>query len=52
MVTHDQGQARRLADEVLFIHHGKLHERGHTACFLNQPTTPEAQAYINGEILE
>ena len=26
LVTHDIGQARRLADEIVFLHHGRLCE--------------------------
>lgn len=51
MTTHDLGQARRLADEILFLHEGRLVERGPAAEFFAAPKTPEAQAYINGELL-
>ena len=33
MTTHDLGQARRLADEVLFLHRGRLLEHGPAAAF-------------------
>ncbi|MBL8707089.1 MAG: phosphate ABC transporter ATP-binding protein, partial [Rhodospirillales bacterium] len=51
MTTHDLGQARRLADEILFLHEGRLVEHGPAADFFAAPKTPEAQAYINGELL-
>lgn len=51
MTTHDLGQARRLADEVLFLHHGRLLERRPTMEFFEQPQTSEAQAFIRGELL-
>jgi tungstate transport system ATP-binding protein len=51
MTTHDLGQARRLADEVLFLHHGRLLERRPVAEFFERPQTREAQAYICGELL-
>jgi tungstate transport system ATP-binding protein len=51
MTTHDLGQARRLADEVLFLHHGRLLERSPAAEFFERPQTREAQAYIRGELL-
>jgi tungstate transport system ATP-binding protein len=51
MVTHDLGQARRLADEVLFLHKGRLVERSPAASFFHQPLTPEAQAYLRGDLL-
>ena len=36
MSTHDLGQARRLADEVLFLHHGRLVEHGAGGGFLRR----------------
>jgi tungstate transport system ATP-binding protein len=51
MTTHDLGQARRLADEVLFLHHGRLLERNPVAEFFERPQTREATAYIRGELL-
>ncbi len=50
--THDFGQARRLADEVIFLLRGKVHERAPAAAFFNSPATPEAQAFIRGDIVE
>jgi tungstate transport system ATP-binding protein len=51
MTTHDLGQAQRLADEILFLHHGRLLERTPADRFFAAPTTPEAQAFIKGELL-
>ncbi|MDD9739418.1 ABC transporter ATP-binding protein [Marinovum sp. SP66] len=50
--THDMGQARRLADEVLFLLHGRLHDRGAGPEFFTQPATPQARAFLNGDIVE
>ncbi len=52
MSTHDMGQARRLADEVLFILHGKVHEFGPAAGFFDTADTPQARAFLNGDIVE
>ena len=52
MSTHDMGQARRLADEVLFLLHGKLHEHTLAAEFFAAPQTPQAAAFLNGDIVE
>ncbi len=52
MSTHDMGQARRLADEVLFILHGKVHEFGPAAGFFEAADTPQARAFLNGDIVE
>lgn len=51
MVTHDRGQAQRLADEVLFIHRGRLAERADAAAFFSRPASAEAQAYLEGRLL-
>ncbi|MCP5038046.1 MAG: amino acid ABC transporter ATP-binding protein [Rhodobacteraceae bacterium] len=51
MATHDMGQARRLADEVFFIHKGQVHEEGSAATFFDRPKTPEARAFLQGDIL-
>jgi tungstate transport system ATP-binding protein len=51
MTTHDLGQARRLAGEVLFLHHGRLREQTPAAAFFNQPATPEAAAFLRGELV-
>ena len=50
--THDFGQARRLADEVVFLLHGKVHERAPAAAFFDRPATPEGRAFIRGDIVE
>jgi len=51
MTTHDLGQARRLADEILFLHHGRLLERTPAAEFFASPRTAEAAAFLRGELL-
>jgi tungstate transport system ATP-binding protein len=51
MTTHDLGQARRLADEVLFLHHGRLIEQGPAEAFFAAPRRPEAAAFIRGELV-
>ena len=49
--THDLAQARRLADEVLFLHGGRLLESGPATAFFRRPATAEARAYLSGELL-
>ncbi len=51
MTTHDLGQARRLADEVLFLHRGRLVEHAPAAAFFAGPKSPEAAAFVAGELL-
>jgi tungstate transport system ATP-binding protein len=50
MTTHNLGQARRLGDEVLFIHQGRLVERAPVERFFKQPESVEAAAFIKGEL--
>ncbi len=51
MTTHDLGQARRLADEVLFMHRGRLVEHAAADDFFAGPKTREAEAFLEGEQL-
>ncbi len=51
VVTHDQGQALRLADEVIFVHKGRVHASQATDEFLRTPASREAKAYLAGELL-
>lgn len=51
MTSHDLGQARRLADRVLFINRGRLVENAPAADFFNRPATPEARAFIAGDLV-
>ena len=50
MTTHNLGQARRLGDEVLFLHQGRLVERASVETFFRKPASAEAEAFINGEL--
>ena len=52
MSTHDMGQARRLAEDVIFMLHGTVHEQADVEPFFTSPQTPEALAFINGDIVE
>lgn len=50
--THDFGQARRLADDVIFLLHGKVHEQGRAKAFFDAPQTVQAAAFLTGDIVE
>jgi tungstate transport system ATP-binding protein len=50
MATHNLGQARRLGDEVLFLHQGRLVERAPVDQFFSRPASPEAAAFVKGEL--
>ncbi len=49
MATHNLGQARRLGDEVLFVHEGRIAELSPIDQFFAQPRSAEAAAFIKGE---
>ena len=51
LTTHDMGQAKRLAKEILFFNKGRLLEQTKAINFFKKPKTKEAQSYINGKIL-
>lgn len=51
MSTHDLGQARRLADRVLFLHRGRLVEDAPAKDFFASPYSAEARAFLAGELL-
>ncbi len=52
MATHDMGQARRLAREVLFLRGGKVHENAPAPEFFDAPSTDAAAAFLAGDIVE
>jgi tungstate transport system ATP-binding protein len=51
MSTHDLGQAKRLAGDVVLLHRGRLIESGPAAEFFANPRTQEARTFIAGELL-
>lgn len=50
-VSHDVGQAKRLAAEVVFLHKGQITEHSTAQEFFSQPASIEARAYLAGELL-
>ena len=50
MATHNLGQAKRLGDEVLFMHEGRIAERSPIERFFSNPASIEAAAFIKGEV--
>lgn len=51
MATHDLGQARRLADRVLFLSRWRILEDAPAEQFFSAPATQEARAFLNGDLL-
>ncbi|MEZ0466161.1 ATP-binding cassette domain-containing protein [Phaeobacter sp. SYSU ZJ3003] len=52
MSTHNMGQAQRLADEVILIIGGRIHEFAPAEAFFAGPQTPQGQAFLRGDIVE
>ncbi len=50
-ISHDIGQAKRLAADVLFLNRGQMVEHSEATTFFTTPQSNEAMAYLNGEIV-
>lgn len=50
-VTHDMGQARRMADDVVFLHRGRVAEHSPAHAFFPTPQSQAARDYMNGRIV-
>ena len=50
MVTHNLGQARRLGDEILFLHQGRALERAPADRFFLRPESREAAQFLQGQL--
>lgn len=51
MTTHDLGQARRVADEVVFLHKGIVVEQSTADRFFGEPRNDLSRAFLGGELL-
>ncbi len=50
-ITHDLGQARRLADDVAFLAKGRLAEHAPASTFFAEPVSEAARAYLAGRLV-
>lgn len=50
LATHDLGQARRLAEDVLFFDQGRLAEQAPAGRFFAAPASAAAQRYLDGRL--
>lgn len=50
-VTHDVGQAHRLADDVVFLNRGRLVEHTPAPRFFQNPDSREARGYLDGRLI-
>lgn len=51
LATHDLGQARRLAGDVVFLVGGRLAEHTPVETFFTTPATPQAAAFVRGDLI-
>jgi tungstate transport system ATP-binding protein len=51
MASHDLGQVRRLAGEVVFMLRGTVHEKRAAHDFFEHPSTPEAASFLRGDLV-
>jgi tungstate transport system ATP-binding protein len=51
MASHDLGQVRRLAGDVVFLVRGRLFEHADAGEFLDRPATPQAAAFVRGDLV-
>jgi tungstate transport system ATP-binding protein len=51
MSTHDLGEAKRLAGDIVLLHRGRVVESGPADTFFSAPKTEEARRFLAGELL-
>ncbi len=47
MVTHEMNFARKVADRVVFMHAGRIHEMGPPEQLFGSPATPELKQFLS-----
>ena len=47
IATHEMGFAKRVADQVLFLHHGQILEAGTPQTILEKPQSPQLQSFLS-----
>lgn len=52
MSTQDLGQARRLAEDLVVLHRGRVADHGPAARVLAEPTTPTVAAFLVGDLVD
>lgn len=51
LATHNLFQARRLADEIVFIFNGKIVEQGDKENFFTNPKNPLTRSFLSGDLI-
>ena len=47
MVTHEMSFARKVADRIIFMHEGRVHESGPPQVFFSNPQTQELKQFLS-----
>ena len=51
MASHDLGQVRRLAGDIVFLHRGRILEVASAKDFFEQPRSAQASAFLRGDLI-
>lgn len=51
LVTHDLGQAERVSQQILFMHHGRIQETGPTAELIASPKNEQTKSFLARKIV-
>jgi len=51
LTSHNLGEARRVAQRIVFLHGGRITEVSDADAFFRVPTSPEARQFLEGERL-
>jgi polar amino acid transport system ATP-binding protein len=51
LVTHEMAFARNVADQIVFMHDGRIHETGPPDTLLSALTTPELKQFVSSIVL-
>jgi tungstate transport system ATP-binding protein len=50
MTTHNLGQAKRIADQIIFLHAGRVREQTSAADFFAKTSSPEKSRFLEAEL--
>ncbi|MNG30211.1 Histidine transport ATP-binding protein HisP [compost metagenome] len=50
MVTHEMGFARKVSNQVLFLHQGRVEEQGAPEDVLGNPKSERLQQFLHGNL--
>ena len=51
LITHDVNQAKRIADDIIFMNNGEIRETGLANDFFSNPQSQEARAFLKGDLI-